>query len=294
MARRRHHKSKSKGPFHQAAHRLLKYPPAWLSLLVLLALILVAGLAPHIAPYSPYKLVAKPILAPQASHLLGTDAVGRDILSRIIYGARVSLSIGFFSALISLAAAIPLALIVGTIGGIVETLIMRFTDGLLAFPTIIIALAVVSVVRPTILTISMAISIAFFPRLLRLIRSEVLIVAKSDFVEAARAIGSPYLRILFHTILPNITSPILVGFAVYFATAILMEAGLSFLGFGVAPPTPTWGFMISQGLVYLRAAPWFSVAPGFAIFIAALALNRFGDALRDVLDPRILIGGGLE
>jgi len=269
--------------------RFARCPQAWISLAVLIALVLTAILAPYVAPYNPLKIVGGPLLTPQARHLLGTDAVGRDLLSRVIYGGRVSFAVGFLAATISMAVAVPLALIVGTRGGFLQAVIMRTSDGLLAFPTIIIALAVVSVVKPTILSISGAISIAFCPRLLRLIRSEVIAVAKNDYVEAARAIGASQKRILFRCILPNVVSPILVGFSIYFATAILMEAGLSFLGFGVAPPTPTWGFMISEGLSYLRRAPWHSISPGFAIFVAALALNQLGDALRDILDPRMRV-----
>lgn len=270
--------------------RFARHPQAVISLAVLVALAATVTLASQVAPYNPIKIVGGPLLAPQAKHLLGTDAVGRDLLSRVIHGGRVSFAVGFLAATISMMVAVPLALIVGTRGGFLETLIMRTTDGLLAFPTIIIALAVVSVVKPTILSISGAISIAFTPRLLRLIRSEVISVAKKDYVEAARAIGASQTRILFRCILPNIVSPILVGFSVFFATAILMEAGLSFLGFGVPPPTPTWGFMISEGLAYLRRAPLYSISPGFAIFLAALALNQYGDALRDILDPRMRIG----
>jgi len=272
---------------------LFSYPSLYIPTTIIFLFCIISFFAPYLSPYNPNEFVGNPIEPPQKLYILGTDPVGRDILSRIIYGSRISLSIGLISTLISTLVSTLFAILAGLYKGYIDTIIMRITDGFLAFPTIIIALGIISITEPSILSISIAISLSFTPKLLRIIRSEVMIVINSNYVEAARAIGISNLNLTYTTILPNIMSPILVGFSVFFSTAVILEAGLSFLGFGVTPPTATWGYMINRGFVFIRQAPWISVFPGIAIFIFALSLNRLGDSIRDIFDPRMNIRSDL-
>ncbi len=251
----------------------------------------IALLAGVIAPFDPLKNNFRYRLgAPNATHWLGTDNFGRDILSRVLHGSRVSLLIGllvvvftgFFGTLI------------GAISGYVRRLdnaIMRVMDGFMAFPPILLAIAIGAVLGPSLLNAVIALTVAYTPRTARIVRASVLVVRESEYVEAARALGAGHTRILFRHILANSLAPLLVQLTFIFALAILAEAVLSFIGVGPPPPTPTFGNIIADGRNYIAEAPWISIWPGIAIMMTVLGLNLMGDGLRDVLDPRLRTGG---
>ena len=253
----------------------------------LFLLLFVALCAPVLAPHDPMEqnLYAR-LQPPSLDHPLGTDDFGRDILSRIIYGSRISLRIGATSITAALLVGTLLGLWAGYWGGWVDTLIMRCMDLLLAFPSILLAIAIVAVVGPGIDNAIMAVSVVLIPQFARLVRSSVLTVRETAYIEAARALGAGPMRILFFGILPNCTAPIIVQTTLGLGTAILDAAGLSFLGLGAQPPMPEWGAMLAGGRELLFEAPWVMTFPGLAIFIVVLAINLFGDGLRDALDPK--------
>jgi ABC-type dipeptide/oligopeptide/nickel transport system permease subunit len=224
---------------------------------------------------------------PSNVHPLGTDELGRDLFSRIIYGARVSLVLGFISVTLAAAAGLPLGLLAGFYQRIVDRLIMRAIDVLLAFPSILLAIFVVTVLGPGLRNAMIAIGIAQVPIYVRLVRGQTLALRQRDFVEASRAIGASDARILARHVLPNTISPLIVQTSLLFGTAILAAAYLGFLGLGVQPPTAEWGTMLSKGRLYLRSAPHLVLLPGLAIFLTVLAFNLVGDGLRDALDPRV-------
>lgn len=266
--------------------KLFKYPSLVINIIILMVILLVIFFAPIISPYEPLNIVSKPLESLNNDFLLGTDEVGRDIFTRLLYGGRPSLSIGFLSSLIAMIIGVPFGLLAGTSKGVIETIIMRTMDGLLGFPSIILALAVLSIFPSNIFSVSVAISIPFIPRLVRIVRSEVLSIWEKEYVEAAIALGVSRFYLLFKVVLLNCISPILISFSLYFSLGILLESQLGFLGFGIQPPYPSWGYMINRGMLYLRQNPWYSISPGFAVFISALSLNRLGDILRDILDPK--------
>ena len=273
--------------FNETWRRLRRQRLAMVGGGILFLLLFVALCAPVLAPHDPMEqnLYAR-LQPPSLDHPLGTDDFGRDIFSRMIYGSRISLRIG--------AASITAALLVGTLlglwagywGGWVDTLIMRCMDLLLAFPSILLAIAIVAVVGPGIDNAIMAVSVVLIPQFARLVRSSVLTVRETAYIEAARALGAGPMRILFFGILPNCTAPIIVQTTLGLGTAILDAAGLSFLGLGAQPPMPEWGAMLAGGRELLFEAPWVMTFPGLAIFIVVLAINLFGDGLRDALDPK--------
>ncbi len=246
-----------------------------------------ALLAPLLAPCDPLAqdLYGR-LQPPSAAHLLGTDEFGRDILSRVLYGARLSLRLGLVCVAMALAAGTLLGLVAGYWGGLADALLMRLVDLMLAFPSILLAIAIVAVIGPGIDKVMVAVSIVLVPQYARLVRAAVLSIREMPYVEAARALGAPDWRILWLSILPNCLAPLVVQSTLSLATAILDAAGLSFLGLGAQPPTPEWGAMLSGGRDLLLRAPWVMTFPGLAIFAAALGLNLFGDGLRDALDPR--------
>jgi len=254
---------------------------------ILAGLILVAALASVVAPHDPIEQdLYKRLQTPSLANPLGTDDFGRDILSRIIYGARISLRIGLISISIALSAGTVLGLIAGYRGGLADTAIMRLVDIMLAFPSILLAIAIVAVIGPGIDNVMVAISIVMVPQYARLVRASVLSIRETDYVEAARALGAGECRILWRSVLPNCTAPLIVQSTLSLGTAILDAAGLSFLGLGAQPPTPEWGAMLSGGRELLLKAPWVMTFPGLAIFTVVLGLNLFGDGLRDALDPK--------
>lgn len=268
--------------------RLLRKKTAVLGLAMCALLILCATLAPIIAPYDPLKLSPRDRLQPpSAEHWFGTDELGRDVLSRIIYGSRVSLLVGSISILIALAVGTPLGLLSGFYGGLMDSSIMRTMDALAGFPSILLALAIVSALGPSVQNAMIAIGIAFLPAFSRLTRGNVLSAKENEYVTAARSIGVRNSYLMFRVILPNVLAPVLVHASIGFANAIIIEAGLSFLGLGAQPPQPSWGAMLQEARQYMNQTVWYSIAAGMAIFFSVLGLNLIGDGLRDVLDPRL-------
>ncbi len=282
------HTERAEGLYLDAWRRLRRNRLAMAGLVVIIVLMLVAVSAPYIAPYDPYKQSLDDQLKPPSrEYPLGTDDLGRDIASRIIYGSRISLSVGFVAEAISLAIGVTLGAISGYFGGGVDNVIMRITDMMFAFPDLLFAIAIMFALGPGIYNVFIALGIVGWAGMARLVRGQVLAVRGREFVEAAKAVGESDLRIIAKHVLPNCLAPIIVSVTLGIPGAIMAEAGLSFLGLGAQPPTPSWGQMISIGKGYLRFAPWFSVYPGLAIMITVLAFNLFGDGLRDALDPRL-------
>jgi peptide/nickel transport system permease protein len=256
---------------------------------LLLLLFSAAAFAPFIAPYDPIAVIPSDgLLSPSLSHLLGTDDLGRDVLSRVIWGARLSLSIGLISVSIGLIVGVSLGLAAGYLGGAADLFIMRAIDALLAFPALILAISITAALGPQIQNAMIAIGIVAIPAYTRLTRGQVLSMREREFVTAARALGAPPLRVVLRHILPNIANPIIVQVTLSTAFAILAEAALSFLGLGAQPPTPSWGQDINYSQRYLANQMWWmSAGPGFGIFLAVFAFNFVGDALRDALDPQL-------
>ncbi len=271
------------------ARRLRKARFAMPALAIIALLILAALLAPIISPFDPTKQNFSDALSgPSARHPFGADNLGRDVFTRVVYGARVSLQVGLIAVSISLIIGTTLGLIAGYNGGsFLDTLIMRCMDALLAFPTLVLALAITAALGPSLRNVMIAVGIVGIPSYARLVRGQVLSVAKREYIEAARVVGVPTPRIIWRHILPNVTAPLIVQASLGIAFAILSEASLSFLGLGVQPPTPSWGGMLSFGKDWLDRAAWMAIAPGSAIFITVLAFNFLGDGIRDALDPRL-------
>ena len=268
--------------------KLLRKPLALLGFVIVSALVLAAILADTVAPHDPLKADFGAILqAPSSTYWLGTDEIGRDVLSRLIYGARASLQAGLIAVLLAAGIGVPVGLLSGYFRGFVDDyVIMRLTDAMMAFPVIVLALALTAAVGSSLTTAMVAIGIVYVPIFIRLARAQTLSVRETEYVEAARALGNTHLSIMAVHVLPNIMSAIVIQMSVSMATAILAETALSFLGLGVQPPTPSWGSMLRLGAGYLETAPWVSFWPGLAIFVAVLGINLVGDALRDILDPR--------
>jgi peptide/nickel transport system permease protein len=253
-------------------------------------MVVVAAAAPLIAPLSPSAQFSDSVLKGPGSierHLLGTDEFGRDILSRIIWGARVSLEVGLASVLFAFVFGVPLGIVAGVSGGRIETLIMRCADMLMAFPTLLLALIIVAALGGSLINEILAIGVALTPNFLRLARSLTLTIREQDYILAARAIGSGQLRVMARHVFPNTLYALVVVATLYIATAIRTEASLSFLGLGIPPPTPSWGNILSEGRQYIKCCPWIRTFSGLAIMVAVLAFNLVGDALRDLLDPRL-------
>ncbi len=244
--------------------------------------------APLVAPFDPIVLhIQDRLQNPSLTYLLGTDELGRDVLSRLIFGAQTSLAVGAIALAIAATTGTLLGLLGGYVGGVADSVIMRVLDGLLAFPSIILALAIITALGPGIGNAMLAIGIVTIPNFARIVRASVLSMKQKEFVEAARASGATARYIMLRVLLPNCLSPLLVQASVSFANAILTEAALSFLGLGVQPPTPSWGAMLDTGRKYLDQTGWYSFSAGAAIFLAVLSLNLVGDGLRDALDPHL-------
>lgn len=261
---------------------------ALLGLVLVLLITLIAIAAPLLAPHDPIAQAARERLTPpNAEHPLGQDDFGRDLLSRIIFGARISLLVGIVSVSLGGVVGTIMGVVAGFKGGVIETVIMRIVDTLLAFPDLITGLMVLAVLGSGLDKMIIAIAIAISPRFARLAHGPTLSLREKDFISSARSIGVGDLRMLSRHILPNVAGELLVMASLWTAAAIRIEANLSFIGLGVSPPTPTWGQMIRDGTSHLTTAPWFSIAPGVAILITVLAFNLLGDGLRDVLDPKL-------
>jgi peptide/nickel transport system permease protein len=257
---------------------------------ILSAIIICAIFAPILSPYDPNEMHGKDRnLPPNSRYLLGTDMFGRDILSRLIWGSRISIYVGLISVSIALGLGVLLGMISGYYKGIIDELIMRIMDALLSFPTIFLALVIISVLGVGIDNLMIAIGIVYTPQFARITRGSVLSISNKEFVEAARSVGDRDYAIMSREVLPNCLAPIIVQLTIGFAYAILYEALFGFLGLGVQPPTPAWGSMLSEARGYMELAPWMTIFPGAAIFLAVLGFNLFGDALRDILDPRLRI-----
>lgn len=272
--------------------RYRRHHLAMLGLVVLVVLVLLAVFAPILSPHSPFALdLHNRMQPPSLNHWFGTDGTGRDIWSRVLLGGRVSLAVGLGAVLISTAIGIVLGGISGYFGGRTDMAIMRVTDVVMTFPTLIIIITLVAVVGPSVNNTILAIGLLGWPATARLVRGQFLYLREREFVEAAEALGIPNMRIIFSHILPNTIGPIVVAATFGVAAAILMEAGLSFLGLGVQPPTPSWGNMLrdAQTLTILEQMPWMWIPPGVMIVLAVLSINFIGDGLRDALDPRTVL-----
>jgi peptide/nickel transport system permease protein len=266
----------------------LAHPAEGLGLAILLGLALCAAVAPAIAPYPPAEIsLADASAPPSANHWFGQDQVGRDILSRVIHGARLSLLVGFIAVGIALAVGTPVGLVAGYAGGPVDLLVMRVIDVMMAFPSILLALLIVAVLGPGLTNAMVAVGIAAIPLFARLMRASVLAVKEVEYVLAARALGQSTPRILTRHVAPNCVAPLVIQATLRVGTSILTAATLSFLGLGVQPPTPEWGAMVSEGRTYLTTATHVTIFPGLAIVVAVLGFNIVGDALNDRLNPRL-------
>lgn len=255
---------------------------------ILLIMVLIALSAPLLTPYDPEAITpALRLQPPSPEHIFGTDDFGRDVFTRAAYGARLSLQVGLFSVAIAASIGIPLGIVAGYYGRWVDALIMRLIDVMLAFPGILLALAIVAILGRSLINVMIAVGISSIPVYARMARSGTLVLKSIDYVTAARAIGGSSLRIAALHIFPNILAPLIVIATNGVAGAIISGAALSFLGLGAQPPTPEWGIMLAEGRVYLRAAWWVTTFPGLAIMITVMAINLMGDGLRDILDPRL-------
>lgn len=274
-------------PAGRALQTLFERPSAVLGLIVIVLFIIMAVFAPLIAPYDPvatsWSAVRK---APSAAHWFGTDDLGRDIMSRIIYGTRASLSAGVISVSIAVVIGVPLGLLAGYIGGFIDALISRITDAMLACPALILAIALAAFLGPSLQNAMIAIGITATPLFIRLTRGQTLNVRVENYIEAAEAIGNSRLRIALRHVLPNVIPALLVQVTLSIAAAIIAEAALSFLGLGQQPPSPSWGSMLNSAQRFLVSAPWMAFWPGLSIFLVVMSFNLLGDGLRDALDPR--------
>jgi peptide/nickel transport system permease protein len=267
--------------------RLLRRRGAMLGLAIVFIFVLIAVFAPLIAPQDPLQTSWSAVRkAPSAEYLFGTDEIGRDVLSRVIWGARASLMAGLVSVSIAMVLGVPIGLLAGYVGGWVDGLISRLTDSMLAVPFLILAIALAAFLGPSLTNAMIAIGVSATPIFIRLTRGQVLSVKVEDFVEAARAVGNPHWRIALRHILPNILPPLIVQATLAIAAAIIAEASLSFLGLGQQPPAPSWGSMLNTAKNYVDNAPWMAIWPGVSIFLLVLSFNLLGDGLRDALDPK--------
>jgi peptide/nickel transport system permease protein len=275
-------------PIFGVIRAILRTRLAWWGLLVIILVVVMAAGASLISPYDPmaqdYNAVRQ---GPSVAHLLGTDEIGRDVLSRIIFGSRISLLVGLLSVALAAVPGVLIGLVAGYWGGMVDELLMRIVDALYSFPALILALAITAALGPGIGSAMIAIGVVTIAPFARLVRGQALSVREQDYVLAARAVGVKPLQIMTRYIWPNVTAPIIVQASLNVSFAIITEATLSFLGVGVQPPTPSWGSMLYSGYEYLQQAPGISLFPGAAIFVTVLGINFFGDGLREALDPRL-------
>ncbi len=274
----------------EAAVYLLRHPVGVAGAALMVFFVALALAAPLIAPFDPLAQPARRLLPPGGRYLLGTDEFGRDVLSRIIYGSRVSFQVGIISVGIALLLGGTLGLVSGYALGVIDSVVSRVVEIMFAFPTVILIVAISAILGPSMTTAMVAIGIVYAPIFARVIRGPTLVVMQQQYVEGARAVGAGRFRIAWRYVLPNIAAPIIVQTTLSFSTAILSEATLSFLGLGTQPPYPSWGTMLGSGRKFMELAPWVAVYPGVAIALAVLGLNLLGDAMRDALDPRVRRG----
>jgi peptide/nickel transport system permease protein len=272
---------------NEALRRLARRGGAVFGFAVVVFFVLLALFAPWIAPYDPIATNWSAIrAAPGAAHWFGGDELGRDVLSRIVWGTRASILAGVVSVTISLSLGVPIGMLAGYLGRWADGLISRITDAMLACPFLILAIALAAFLGPSLTNAMIAIGISAAPVFIRLTRAQVLSAKAEDYVEAARALGNPHLRIALRHILPNIVAPLIVQATLAIAAAVIAEASLSFLGLGQQPPAPSWGSMLNTARNYVDQAPWMAIWPGVSIFLLVLSFNLLGDGLRDALDPR--------
>ena len=268
--------------------KVFKNKAALAGFLIILFFVFIAIFADLISPYDPYEQsLYDRLQPPSGKHLFGTDDLGRDILSRIIYGARISLAIGIISVALALGVGASAGLVSAYYGGIIDTLLMRLFDVMLAFPTILLAIAIMAALGPDLKNAMIAVGIVNIPTFARIVRASALVIKEQEYVMAAHALGQSSFKIIFRHILPNIVGPITVQASLSYGGSILSAAGLGFLGMGAQPPTPEWGAMLSQARSFIISAPWTVTFPGIAIFLSVLGFNILGDGLRDFLDPRL-------
>ncbi len=270
---------------------LLKQNKLTMGAVILAVIVVVIGIiAPYIVPYPAHVVGdANPqdkLIPPCRKYILGTDELGRDIFSRIIYGTRISLQIGVLAVGLSLLIGVPLGVIAGYSGGLIDEIIMRITDIFVSFPPMLLAMAIAAFLGPSLTNAMIAIAISWWPWYTRILRSQAISLKERPFIDAARAIGTPDIKIVFTHILPNCVSPLIVQASMDFGSVILTSAALSFLGLGAQPPTPEWGLMLNTSRNYFLTAWWYSIFPGLAMFITVLTFNLIGDGLREILDPK--------
>lgn len=279
---------KGRSLWADAWRRLKKNPTAMFGLYLIIFLLIVALFAPMIAPYDPFQInLIETVKAPSKAHWFGTDYYGRDILSRVIYGTRISMTVGFVVQLITLVIGVTFGAIAGYFGGKIDMILMRIVDVIMSFPGLLFIIAVRVALGPGLFNVFIAMSIVGWTGKARIVRSQVLAIRETEFIEAARALGASTPKIIIRHILPNCMAPMIVSVTMGIAGAIMSEAGLSFLGLGVQEPIPSWGSIVNEGLPYLRVAPWYTLFPGLAIAMLVLAFNLLGDGLRDALDPKL-------
>jgi len=278
--------SRAPGRSPTALGRLIRHPVALAGLILVAVEGALALGAPWLAPFDPSAIDPRALLAgPSLAHLLGADDLGRDLLSRLIHGARISMGVGVAAVLMAMAAGVPVGLVTGYVGGRLDEALMRLLDSVMALPALVLALTIAAVLGLGLTSGMIAIAIVLVPTFTRLVRGQVLSVKHHEFITAARALGAPTRVILARHLLPNVVNPVIVQAALSVGFAIIIESSLSFIGLGAQPPTPTWGSMVQIGFQYLELAPWFALAPATLIFLAVLGFNLLADGLRELLDP---------
>jgi peptide/nickel transport system permease protein len=293
LARRRYLEDQGWPRFRRAVrHFMRRRPLGAIGAVIIVVMIFAAAFADIVAPYGPDEGVFTGLpTAPSLEHLLGTDPFGRDVFSRLLYGARTALLVGFVSSLVGSTFGLVLGVMGAYFGGKIDEVIQRFMDVLISFPLIVIAIAVVAALGPGTGNVIVAVTLPVIPRVARVVRASGLAVVQMPYIEAARSIGAKAPRIMFRHMVPNVFAPFLILLTAFLGQAILLEASLSFLGLGVVEPEPSWGLMLrGQGMAFLDQAPWLAIAPGLAISLAVFGFNLFGDSLRDALDPRLRTG----
>jgi len=279
---------KTIGAWRMSFRRLRRSHTAIFGMSIAMLVFLVAALADVIAPYGYAEMHPEDMLqAPSGKYLLGTDQMGRDVLSRVIYGSRISIYVGVVSTIFGALVGVPLGIVAAYYGGIIDNAIMRLVDIWVAFPNFLLALVISVILGPSVTNVVIALAIVRVPTQARVVRGTALSVKENDYVQAARAVGARDYRLLLRHILPNCMAPVIVLGTLEVATAIIVEAALSFLGLGTQPPTPSWGWDLRANVVFIEDNPWIAIFPGLAIFITVLGFNMFGDGLRDALDPRL-------
>lgn len=275
--------------FKELWKALISNPLSVSGLVIILALVIIAIIGPYIAPYNPFKTnVIKKLAPPSKAHLLGTDQLGRDILTRILYGARISLRLALIVLIISGSIGTIIGITTGYFGGYIDNILMRITDIFMAFPRLILAMAIAAALGPSLENVVIAIAMWQWTTFARLVRSKAIAVKEEDYVEAAKASGAGNFRILFTHVLPMSLSPAIIQGTISMGGIILTAAGLGFIGFGAQPPTPEWGVMVTAGRNFLPGKWWVSTFPGLAIVITVLGFNLLGDGIRDILDPKLV------